>query len=119
MGEGSFDMYADVPNHAGVGHVCGTPEHEPEMFNWFITSAGSFQTLQVGTVQSSSDVEAAFDWIKVHSNPVEAPVVISQIQTHTGGGSRHAISPYHRMVFKSGWRRTGRTLPTTKRRSAG
>ena len=55
------------------------------MFNWLITSAGSFQTLQAGTVQSSSDTEAAFDWIPVSYNPVEAPVAISQIQTHTGG----------------------------------
>ena len=88
----------DSPNHAGVGHVCGTTEHEPEMFNWLITSAGSFQTLQAGTVQSSSNVEAAFDWIPV-SFPatVQAPVVISQIQTHTGGDwvkTRHqSLSP--------------------------
>jgi hypothetical protein len=84
--DSSFNVYADVPNHAGVGAVCGSTEHEPEMFNWLITSSGAFEIMQAGKVQSDADVDRAFDWIDAaFPQPMEAaPAVISQIQTHTG-----------------------------------
>lgn len=100
--DSSFNVYADVPNHAGVGSVCGTEEHDPEMFNWMVTSSGSFQIMQAGKVQSASDTDHAFDWINAGFPQAfdAAPAVISQIQTHTGGDF---VSTRHQRVTPTGF----------------
>ena len=74
--QGSFDAYIDVPNHAGIGSVCGTSYREPEMFSWLVVeSSVSLGDIQAGTVASSADAQHAFDWVSVVLDPpiVAAP----------------------------------------------
>ena len=96
-GDGSwFELYADVPNHGyGQGAVCGSNEHAVEDFSWLVTEEGIFEGVLAGHVlskcgggalcPSGGDHADGFDWIQaVFDPPVSDPVVVSQMQTHTG-----------------------------------
>eukprot|EP01045_Picozoa_sp_COSAG04_P000894 COSAG04_NODE_26_length_37184_cov_14.641149_14_plen_525_part_00 len=102
VGDTSFEIYADVPNHAvGQGAVCGSCDHAPETFGWMIAESGSFSNgIQIGSVSSgcqggplctpdqgcpSCQFDTGFEWATVNfASPIADPVVLSQIQTHTG-----------------------------------
>jgi len=97
-GDGSyFELYADIPNHGyGEGAICGGSAHAVEDFAWLITEEGNFNGLQVGHVlsmcgggrlcPSGGDHSTGFDWIQAVFDPaVPDPVVVSQMQSHTGG----------------------------------
>ncbi len=97
-GDGSyFELYADIPNHGyGAGAICGGSAHAVEDFGWLITEEGNFNGLQVGHVlsqcgggrlcPSGQDHSTGFDWVQAVFDPaVSDPVVVSQMQSHTGG----------------------------------
>ena len=99
IGEFSFDIYADTPNRRG----CGATTHASEDFGFLIIDAGMTE----GTYEAGSgsygqcsggvlctvdlgcptcDHSTGFDWLDVEfSAPIENAVVVSQIQSHTGG----------------------------------
>ena len=98
-GDGTyFDLYADIPNHgAGQGAICGANSHASEDFSWMITEEGSFNGVYAGHVlsqcgggwmcPSGGDHSTGFDWVQATYGgaSISDPVVISQMQSHTGG----------------------------------
>ena len=97
IGDTSIDLYSDLPNH----NNCGSLDHSPENFNWMIVNEGAMGDLQAGTTTgglcaggslcvaplcSSCDHQTGLDWFDVSFiTPITNAVVVSTIQTHTGG----------------------------------
>ena len=99
----TFNMYLDIPNHGyGEGAICGGNSHDAESFGWLMIEEGVYSTLEAGQGTygqcsggslcnaangcSSCDHSTGFDWLDVNfENPHPNPVVLSQIQSHTGG----------------------------------
>ena len=92
----SFTVYSDVPNR------CGDSGHVPESFGWLITNSGQFGDMEFGQGTygicaggslctaalgcPSCDHSTGFDWVDVtFTVDIESPVVVSMIQSHTGG----------------------------------
>ena len=99
-----ISMYADIPNHAaGAGAICGGDAHAPEDFGFLIIASGIYTggiEANKGTYGqcaggslctpangcATCDHSTGFDWLDVaFTVPITNAVVVSQIQSHTGG----------------------------------
>ena len=107
----SFTVYSDVPNR------CGDSGHVPESFGWLITNSGQFGDMEFGQGTygicaggslctaalgcPTCDHSTGFDWVDVaFTVDIESPVVVSQIQSHTGG---NWVKTRQRSVTNSGF----------------
>ena len=118
IGRTSFDLYADIPNHGyGAGAICGGSAHAPEDFGFLIISGGDNGPILAGSGTygqcsggqlctaalgcSSCDHSTGFDWLTVtFDRAVPNPVVISQIQSHTGGDW---VKTRHQSISRTGF----------------
>eukprot|EP01046_Picozoa_sp_COSAG06_P006021 COSAG06_NODE_277_length_18559_cov_3291.783207_1_plen_1033_part_10 len=105
MAADSITVYLDIPNHAaGEGAICGADAHLAETFSYMIVDSGSYaEGLQAGSTTGGicaggdlctealgcalgCDHSTGFDWVSIAFSPeIADPVVVSQIQSHTGG----------------------------------
>ena len=86
----SFSMYLDAPD-------CLDDPSNFETFSYLIINAGAFGPVQAGKITSSTDF--SWDDAAYHYALVD-PVVVSQIQTHTGGDW---VKTRHRNVDNDGF----------------
>ena len=106
----TLDLYLDIPNHAqGQGAICGAEGNPTESFSWMIVESGYYPesgmeagadtggicaggdlcTESYGCVEHDGfpqcDHSTGFDWVSFRfTRPLENPVVVSTIQSHTG-----------------------------------
>ena len=118
LGKSSFDMYADIPNHGyGEGAICGGNAHASEDFGWLIIDTGITGPIEAGKGTygqcsggslctpangcSTCDHSTGFDWLTItFTDPVDNPVVQSQILSHTGGDW---VKTRHRNIAATGF----------------
>jgi hypothetical protein len=103
---GMFEMYGDTPECDGDGHAV-------ESVAWMIVEEGTSGALVAGhlhskcagtgalCVRSDGDKSAGQDWVREQfDSPIDNPVVISTIQTHT---DVHWAKTRHRAVDGEGF----------------
>ena len=102
---GTFEIYGDTPE-------CDGDDHAVESVPWIIVEEGTSGALVAGhlhskcagtgalCVRSDGDKSAGQDWVREQfDSPIDNPVVISTIQTHT---DVHWAKTRHRAVDGEG-----------------